>query len=405
MKHLYCSFLLLLCLLATAQKHVNAEWEKQINEVFGGLDFSKVPKGILLDYAMEFTNVQAYNGTITDSTAINAGVMSSIYKTLFMGKVTPDTTYFPRMETYARDWAVKRKSYNDSVQNTLVLGGLLYEYAMIDSTALTKGKIKVEGDKYFDVYNDGVWEDPYQMGTTAAISSPLDNYNLLDFYVVLPEALFLTNMPGSIEKIEADFDDGEGYRTLPFGQKINVSYDGPGKYKWKFRIMLNDSRELDLQHMIIIGDGAYILGPPVVHIPYPASGPNAFGKAGAILSFDDNFFPGTPLTRPLIVVEGFDTGSITSPEKFGGDRTLRHFMRDVAFEFEVGDLEDLLDIDNANGYQVIYVDWKNGTAAIQDNAEVLKSVIKWVNDHKEGNEPNVILGQEHGRAYNTLCPC
>jgi hypothetical protein len=45
---------------------------------------------MLLDYAMEFTDVTAYNGVLTDTTYINANVLGDIYKTLFMAKVVAE---------------------------------------------------------------------------------------------------------------------------------------------------------------------------------------------------------------------------------------------------------------------------------------------------------------------------
>jgi hypothetical protein len=40
---------------------------------------------MLLDYVMEFTNVEAYDGTLTDSTYVNANVVGDIYKNLISG--------------------------------------------------------------------------------------------------------------------------------------------------------------------------------------------------------------------------------------------------------------------------------------------------------------------------------
>jgi hypothetical protein len=49
-------------------KHVNTTWKNEVNKIFDKLDVKKVPHGLLLDRAMEFTNVPAYNGKLTDST-------------------------------------------------------------------------------------------------------------------------------------------------------------------------------------------------------------------------------------------------------------------------------------------------------------------------------------------------
>lgn len=78
-----------------AQINVDNQWKNAINPIFQNLDKSKIQSGLLLDYAMEFTNVEAYNGVVTDSTYINANVVGDIYKTLFMSKVVADTTHTP----------------------------------------------------------------------------------------------------------------------------------------------------------------------------------------------------------------------------------------------------------------------------------------------------------------------
>ena len=79
--------LILVPLFALAQINVNNDWKNSINATFQNLDKTKISSGMLLDYAMEFTNVTAYNGVLTDSTYIDINVMGDIYKTLFMSKI------------------------------------------------------------------------------------------------------------------------------------------------------------------------------------------------------------------------------------------------------------------------------------------------------------------------------
>ncbi len=101
------------------------------------------------------------------------------------------------------------------------------------------------------------------------------------------------------------------------------------------------------------------------------------------------------ITRPLIVAEGFDAGSVISPEEEYGDTDLISFDRSI--NNAGSNLRDLIDPTNNNQtYDIIYVNWTNGTDAIQENSLVLKEVINWVNSQKVGNEPNVLLGQSMG---------
>ncbi|MGC1472341.1 MAG: hypothetical protein WA775_07090 [Psychroserpens sp.] len=48
--------LLMLPALAFTQIHIDNQWKNNINPIFQNLDKSRVQSGILLDYAMEFTN-------------------------------------------------------------------------------------------------------------------------------------------------------------------------------------------------------------------------------------------------------------------------------------------------------------------------------------------------------------
>lgn len=87
------------------------------------------------------------------------------------------------------------------------------------------------------------------------------------------------------------------------------------------------------------------------------------GQRGKVtLEIDDAGRDGL-ITRPLIVAEGFDPGIILSPEVVGGDMTLSDFQDDVSSTFWAGNLSPLLYGSNRQ-YDIIYIDWQNGTANI-----------------------------------------
>lgn len=87
------------------------------------------------------------------------------------------------------------------------------------------------------------------------------------------------------------------------------------------------------------------------------------GQRGKVtLQIDDAGRDGL-ITRPLIVAEGFDPGIILSPEVVGGDMTLSDFQDDVSSTFWAGNLSPLLYGSNRQ-YDIIYIDWQNGTANI-----------------------------------------
>ena len=105
MKKNFLIFLALLPSFMNAQLEVDTDWKTEINNIFQYLDKSKVTSGHLLDYAMEFTDITAYDGVVRDTNYVDLNVVGNIYKTLFMAKTSTDTTHTPQYQKYAYDIA------------------------------------------------------------------------------------------------------------------------------------------------------------------------------------------------------------------------------------------------------------------------------------------------------------
>ncbi|HTN05434.1 T9SS type A sorting domain-containing protein [Agriterribacter sp.] len=106
------------------------------------------------------------------------------------------------------------------------------------------------------------------------------------------------------------------------------------------------------------------------------------------------------LRRPLIVAEGFDPGHITSPEKRFGETNINTGFLDEARDIILSaNLAALLG-GSTQQYDIVYVNWSNGTDYMQRNALLLEEVIRWVNNNKVAVggvvQPNVVLGQSMG---------
>ena len=393
-----------------AQKQPNIKtdttWISKVNHIFEGIDKSKVPHGILLDYAMEFTDLTAYNGTLNDSIIVDANVFSSIYKTLLMGMVQADTTHLPLFNTVAYQWAHNRAKYNQAEKGTVVLAGLYYKYARFAQNALSQNKITVNNNQFFDKYINDVWQNPYETLQTIAYAPPINKIDKLSFGVVLPAANMLSNSINEIQNISVDFGDSNGYHDITNGEKVHADYSQNGIYTWTFKTTLHNGTILYSRTNFLInapsttstttsgGDGTNIFIPGPMHII------NGIPMGGAILRID--YAPGhnNKIIKPFIVAEGFDPGSVTNPEIEGGSMTLKDFMKKIKNEYRAGNLHNLLYKDSpTQEYDVIYVDWVNGTADIRENAQTLENVLHWVNQRKHANgssEQNVLMGQSMG---------
>jgi hypothetical protein len=399
--------ILLLCFNGFAQQEVDSQWKNQINPIFNGLNKSFIPHEVLLDYAMEFTNVPAYNnGTLTDSTFINTRVFGDIYKTLFMGKVTTNSQHFPLIETMAEDWVAQRHAHNQLDENTIVLGGLYYKYSKLKENALSMGKITVSFNRYFDKYSrGGVWQNPYETKHTIAFTPPVSIYNKKSFNVILPQNLMYSNDASDIQSIQVNFNDGNGFTTVTYDQVLQPNYSVNGAYDWIFKVTLTNGTILRSQTKVKIDEAEKAQAQARnsafannIFIPGPTNSPFPTYLNGAKLRIDYAPASNGLIMRPFIVAEGFDASSLTKPEVEGGDRTLNDdFYRDL--DNAGNQLRSLLDFDETQQYDIIYIDWLNGTANIKDNSEVLKNVLDFINQEKLTNssvEPNVLLGQSMG---------
>ncbi|MUV04628.1 hypothetical protein GN157_13000 [Flavobacterium rakeshii] len=365
---------------ALGQRHVNTQWRNEVNSVFSHIELGRVPNNVLLDYAFEFTDVTAYNGTLTDSTAINVDVFSDIYSTLYMGNTVQNNPSFPKLDQIAANW-VNERLKTAAQHNTVTLSGLYYKYSRISPLALQENKISVVNESYYEYkYVNGVWQDPFETLNAIAFSPPISSFNKRTFDVVLPQTLMLSNSLSEIDKIEFDGQDGTGYHELRYDQPVTLQYMDDGVYKWMYRITLSDRSVLYSYNFFSV-KGALSSDATVTDIE------------GATLNID--YVPGNngQLRRPFIVVEGFDTGHISQPETEGGDRSLSDFYSDI---FYSNKLRSLLYSNGTQEYDVIYVDWERGTADLRDNSVVLENIINWVNENKIGNEEIVILGQSMG---------
>ena len=143
--------LLLLCLFATSfmqAQTVSTAYATQINSTFANLDKTKISHKLLVDYAMEFEELSAYKGTLTNENLVNAGNYKGIYNTLLMARVQSNVTGLVNPTTFKNNWNNLRQA------NKIVLSGLYYKYnefkpdAPNNTIIITIGKTHTTKNKF-----------------------------------------------------------------------------------------------------------------------------------------------------------------------------------------------------------------------------------------------------------------
>lgn len=396
--------LALLSCFSFAQQTSNTEFKNSTLQVFQNLDKSKVPYGILLDYGMEFTNIQAFDGVLRDTTITDSQTITDVYKTLLMSRVTESSTGFITPREYTNRWYSQRQT------GVVTLSGLYFKYSKFNDNAYPN-KLNFTNNQFSDKFVGGVWQNPYDVKSMFVMAPAVNSYKNLNFQVKLPSNIFLTNDQASIQNIQIDFADGLGFRAVTSNQLVSVSYTVADLYTWQYKITLTNGQTLLSHSKVAIGDpslrdcpicnvpiysksvnstsGSSISGYPKVTITATTPYNGQYGSATLYIRYANG---GSTIRKPLIVAEGFDTGVILTPEQEGGDYNINTFLK------RVNDSGSNLPY-ALSSYDIIFVDWNNGVDFIQKNAYVLEEVIKYVNAQKviaSSTTPNVVMGQSMG---------
>lgn len=412
MKNLLLSIIFLfISLFAMAQKEINTEFATKMNLAFQPLEKNRVPFGLLKDQAFEFTELAAYNGVVTDSNYVTPVCIKQIYNTLLTARIHANASQFIQPDVYEQRWQANR------TQGVITLSGLLFNYAQFKTDAVTSGKLQVINYQFKDKYIGTTWQNPYDTKLTFAIAPSVRKYKGYTFSIKIPSNLWLTNVTQTVQNIQIDANDGLGYRTTTFGQNLAVAYTTSGLKHWYYKVTLSNGQILYSHSKIIIEEG-------LVTTPHISGGSNlrtsqsvttnsttpelgrkditatlayngGFGSAKVVIDYAS---ADGIIRRPLIVVEGFDQGALTNPEEEFGETSYKDF-KSIVDASNSQDLINLLRINATKQYDIIWVDWNNGTDYIQKNAYVLEEVIKWVNAEKLANgisQSNIVLGASMG---------
>jgi hypothetical protein len=216
---------------------------------------------------------------------------------------------------------------------------------------------------------------PFRILYAAALRQ--DVYQAEVWFKISPR-LLITNRAQQLDGMAIDFGDGKGFTNYSFQEQlIRHRFDAEGKHPVKIRLIAKN-RNYDFETYVDVRQLERM--PPAMefHVSAPAavrdtSLPNArtqvVGATIRIVTGCDAI-----LDKTLIIGEGFD---------FANDVNLDQL--EALFRFP-------LDQWLREGYDLVFMDYDDGRAAIENNAQVMKAVIEQINTIKQGNVDNIVLG-------------
>lgn len=349
----------------------------QLDTMFASLDKTKVPTGFLWDTAVNMVERENYNGTaLTDSNYVSADVMCDLLYSINSASVGADTIGIQA--------AITRLQRNSS-SSTHAVGILFQPYNYIVENALADNLIVYSNDLVGDSYMGGVWQNPYS-------EDVLFGYAIGEERIVSTNAIFsFTNIDSlstrSFQGIQFDPGDGYGFRCVSFGDVLMVNYADDGYHLTKLKVTYGGIEYQSHGYVFVIDNNSpqHSQSEPIyTSIERGAEHNGVYYKCKVTYKAVGGF------NNPLIVSEGFDPWRMKSSDatSYEGYTTYIDFISPNTNGIDAFDYFDDLDL--------FYIDWFDYGADIRANAEVLKEVIRWINENKTSDNKNIILGQSMG---------
>jgi pimeloyl-ACP methyl ester carboxylesterase len=211
----------------------------------------------------------------------------------------------------------------------------------------------------------------------------------------LQSNMIYTNTGFTLNTVEIDFGNGQGYQAVSLNTVKNVSYTSGGEKEMKVKFVYSGGPTL-YSHARLYVDYT----PPLAQYRFKSSdtstqlitgaawqGATATGHVTIETAGTDGV-----LDKPLIVVEGFDPfgsfdyNDLIEDENSGGINRIINEATGLTLNQAIED----------EGYDLVFINYLNGTDFIQRNAQMVEAVVEWVNNNKTGTEKNVVLGMSMG---------
>jgi len=394
---------------------------EQMQAIFQHVDKTQVPTGLLADYGMPLADLSAFPGTLNSSNYVDLLTWRLVYAALYTSQVNGNAS-LASLEAINSLVEVPENllSAQSPDHSPVRIPILHYRYNALREDAVDQRLMRVENNQIYDVA--GRTQSPYLARTVFAAcpSVAYDEDGVVDFR--LAQDLFYTNLGGTVSSVQVDFGDGQGYVPVAWNTTRRVTYPATGEKTVRVKLSYADGTATESQsrfHVLAVpaqsASGRYGTERAFQEVPFnPIAGVHAGGLVTVQLSVGNQT---GRLRRPLIVVEGYDPGRFFPGyaynfEHYVGNpnRLPRPLIGDIEIDWPTGAAARDFDqaLDNIGQYDLVFLNYNDGTDDIRRNAALLQEVIRWVNDQKRqagSTERNVVMGYSMGGLVARFALC
>lgn len=378
---------------------INATLQTKI----ANIDISEVSTGILYDRTFPLANLQAF-GFLQDGPPIfDVEIPESNTQHFYLALTDLNQTDFnnryPDAEAVLNANLASTQSVNIGVINT--------DFHTFREDAVDIGALLIQGQDSLLFNNPNSNISPYEIYKNSFLAAPLRSYSgSKNIKFTFDDNFWTESAEHSIILLQADFGDGNGYRTVNKNQEIDILYDSYGKKQLRFKATFANTTTKTILVTFPIKNVS-VITPPDMYIQssqtcsFPVFGTfnsesHAFQGYNESQAYEgkgsyENFTRTTCLTKPVIVVEGYDPSDGNNHNALFNELNLSGLGTKLVVQ----------------GYDVITLNFEpriingktvlGGTDYIERNAMVLVRLIEMVNTNKDSNaEPTKVIGFSMG---------
>lgn len=246
MKHIKLALVLListLCSVSTnnlyAQTPDTTTTEKLLHYIMQPLDKSQITTGFLQEWGCPMLPMATFNGTLTDSNRIDMNLWRTLYLQLQTSYCASSTNPLPNIIQV--NAAIKQNAAATSPTPIPLIVG---QYNTVKSNAFTNNLLSYNSaaNQVFDVA--GRTQNPYQFNNLFAACPNVSFSKTGSETFIINSNLIWNNTGKSINQIQIDFADGNGFQSLTIGTAITINYTATGKKRWIIKTTLSDNSVL-----------------------------------------------------------------------------------------------------------------------------------------------------------------
>lgn len=392
LRYVLSGMLLSMPFYMTAQQYINTSPPSGYytpDYVFANMNLSEVPSGLLLDHGTPFTKLSAFNGH-PDSTTLSSPLRCQLVHATLVSTIVNSNAQINLAGMGASSYS------SDTVPYKIIL----YDYHQLKGDAVAQGLISIINNQLYDI--SGSANSPYERQQVLAAATwrngPLKEGQS---YTIIPE---LWSNLGPFDVLSYEINTGQGFVPFTLGIPLTFTPGAGANIDIELKVNLRNGEMLfSRNRMEVIPNISAIV--PNGYCEEQEFTIDLSEGEPTFNDEDDRLFIRTAccdntIRRPLLIVNGFETPMIPDDFEFNIDNDFEQILDrlETPISAESNVIQELLN----DGYDLIFLDFDNENAPLEQNAEIVKTAIREINAVKQGNEELVIIGLSMGGVVSKL---